>query len=359
MKSFHLPINSVSFGQVSTCLVRELVARGEQFRLANIGPCDLGTQGDEAELKPVIEDLNKRFQSEHIRKDSIFKLWHLAGSIESFSQRQSLLSFYELDSPTKLELNVVKNNNKVYFSSKETVELFRNFGCSNVEYLPLGFDKWNFEETGKSYFTDDRIVFNLTGKMEKRKHHAKTVRSWIKRFGNDPKYSLQCAIYNPFFKPEDNQAITKSLLGSNKYFNVSFLGFMQKNSIYNDFLNSGDIALAMSGGEGWGLPEFQSACLGKHIVALNASGYKGWVNEENSTLVSPSGKISAVDNIFFKQGDQVNQGNIYDFDEDEFIAACEKAIEKTKANRVNEAGKKLKDEFSYAKMLDKIIQDLD
>lgn len=359
MTSFHLPINSVSFGQVSTCLVRELVARGGQFRLANIGPCDLGTQGDEAELKPVVEDLNKRFQSEHSRKDSVFKLWHLAGSIESFSERQSLLSFYELDSPTKLELNVVKNNNKVYFSSKETVELFRNFGCSNVEYLPLGFDKWNFEETGKSYFTDDRIVFNLTGKMEKRKHHAKTVRSWIKRFGNDPKYSLQCAIYNPFFKPEDNQAIIKSLLDGNKYFNVSFLGFMQKNSLYNDFLNSGNIVLAMSGGEGWGLPEFQSACLGKHVVALNASGYKGWVNQENSTLVSPSGKISAVDNIFFKQGDQVNQGNIYDFNEDEFIAACEKAIEKTQANRVNEAGKKLKDEFSYTKMLSKIIQDLD
>jgi hypothetical protein len=60
---------------------------------------------------------------------------------------------------------------------------------------------------------------------------------------------------------------------------------MQSNETYNDYLNSGDIIIAMSGGEGWGLPEFHSLALGKHGVILNAHVYKDWANEENSCLV--------------------------------------------------------------------------
>ena len=42
------------------------------------------------------------------RKNKLFKLWHLNGSFESYSNQQVLLSFYELDEPTKVELNTVK-----------------------------------------------------------------------------------------------------------------------------------------------------------------------------------------------------------------------------------------------------------
>ena len=48
--------------------------------------------------------------------------------------------------------------------------------------------------------------------------------------------------------------------------------------MYNDFLNSSDIVLGMSGGM-LGLPEFQSAYLGKHAVLLNVSAYKDWAKE--------------------------------------------------------------------------------
>ncbi len=358
MLSLHLPINSASFGQVSTCLIRELLARDHQFRLNNIGANSLSSQKDETELKAYLESLNSKFLQEHDRRDPIFRLWHLIGSLESFSEKQFLLSFYELDAPTKLELNVVKNNHKVYFTCQETVDLFKNFGCENVSFLPLGFDKWSFFETGKKYFNDGRITFNLTGKLENRKHHAKIIKAWIKKFGNNSRYALQCAIYNPFFKPEDNSALIKNIINNERFFNVTFMGFMQKNALYNDFLNSGDIVLAMSGGEGWGLPEFQSVCLGKHAVVLHASGYKGWANKENSCLVYPSGKVSSVDNVFFKNGDPINQGNIYDFNEDEFISACEEAIKKVEANRINEAGRRLKEEFDYSKVVDRILEEV-
>ena len=82
---------------------------------------------------------------------------------------------------------------------------------------------------------------------------------------------------------------------------------MPKNETYNQFLNSGDVVIGMSGAEGWGLPEFQSVCMGKHSVILNATSYKDWANESNSVLVEPSGKVDAYDEVFFKKGSFKNQ----------------------------------------------------
>ena len=132
--------------------------------------------------------------------------------------------------------------------------------------------------------------------------------------------------------------------------------FLPLNSLYNDFLNSGDIVIGMSGGEGWGLPEFHSVALGKHSVILNASSYKDWANEKNSTLVYPCGKWPSEDGVFFKKGAIANQGNIYTFSEEEFIEACDQAIEKVEKNRVNEEGKKLRKQFTYTKTCDKILE---
>ena len=199
----------------------------------------------------------------------------------------------------------------------------------------------------------------MAGKFEKRKHHQKTIQTWLKRFGENKKYFLQCAIYNSFISQEDNQKITNSIMGGQKPFNVNFFGFMAKNSLYNDFLNSGDIILCMSGAEGWGLPEFHSVAMGKHAVVLNASAYKDWADEINSVLVTPNGKTPVYDGMFFSEGQPFNQGNIYDFDPDEFIDACEQAIKRVEINRVNEDGFKLKKEFTYEKTTQSILKEIE
>ena len=112
----------------------------------------------------------------------------------------------------------------------------------------------------------------------------------------------------------------------------------------------------MSGGEGWSLPEFHSVALGKHAVLMNAHVYKDWANNENSVLVNPSGKTEVYDNMFFQKGGDYNQGNIFDFNEDEFICACEEAIKRTEENRINEHGLKLQEQFTYSNTLDKLLE---
>ena len=109
-------------------------------------------------------------------------------------------------------------------------------------------------------------------------------------------------------------------------------------------------------GEGWGLPEFHSVALGKHGVIMNAHSYKDWANDKNSVLIQPSGKKSSVDGIFFSEDRIVNQGQIFDFNEDDFLSGCEEAVKRFESNKVNHEGLKIQDDFSTGKSLDKILE---
>jgi glycosyltransferase involved in cell wall biosynthesis len=354
--SLHLPINSVSFGQVSVALLREFHARGLQpciFPIAD--QYDLSAQDDLSDdfQKWMTSCLNKRHE-QHSRKNPIFKLWHLNGSLESFSEKQILFSFHELDEITSTEKNIA-NNNKLVVSSNYTKTIFESNFVEGVKTIPLGFDSHNFKVKNQGYLKG-KTVFSLSGKLEKRKNHKDVIQAWVRKYGNDKDYVLQCAISNPFLKQEDFSRLLNEILDGKSYFNVNFLGSMQKNSLYNDYLNSSNIALGLSGGEGWGLPEFQSVALGKHAVILDATGYKEWANEDNSVLLSPNGKQDSHDGLFFNRGTSFNQGKFYTFDEDDFIDSCEKAVEKFKSNPINENGLKLQEKFTYKNTVDKILE---
>jgi len=346
--SLNLPINSVSFGQTSVLLLRELVKNNKDLLIFPIGNnIDLNSQvGLEKDFLDTIQKSVSNSLSNHKRSNKIFKLWHLNGSLESFSEKQTLLSFYELDSPTKFEINIVKNNHKVLLSSSFAIDIFKSYGCKNLEFIPLAFDKYNFSRKEKRYFSDDRIVFNIVGKLEKRKHHKKLIQAWLKKYGNNKRYYLQCAVANPFIQPEQQNALLASILEGKQYFNISFINHMPQNASYNEYLNSGDIVIGMSGGEGWGLPEFHSVCIGKHAIILNAHAYKEWANNDNSIMVEPNGKIEAYDNLFFSKGAPFNQGSIFDFNSDDFLNACDLAIEKVRLNKVNKNGLELQTKFS-------------
>jgi hypothetical protein len=352
--AFNLPLNPTSFGQVSFGILRELFERKENIFLFPIGNVDISTQNQNPEFFNWIQESIQNSVKEHRRSNPIFKLWHLNGSLESYSDNQVLFTFYEVDSPTKTELNIIKNNKKVLFSSRYALSVFENYSVDNIHYLPLAFDSEHFKiEKSKE---KDGIYFGLFGKLEpQRKRHIKALQAWIKKYGNKHGYYLNCAIFNPFLDPKVQNNILGQALEGKNYWNINFLSYMQQNSVYNETLNNTDIVIAMSGGEGWGLPEFQSVALGKHCVGLNAHAYKEWMTEENSVLVNPINKIPCYDNMFFRQGADYNQGNIFDWNEDDLVEAFEKVENKYKENPINKKGLDLQKKFTFTKMVDCII----
>jgi hypothetical protein len=80
------------------------------------------------------------------------------------------------------------------------------------------------------------------------------------------------------------------------------------------------------------------------------------MNEKNAILINPSSKIPVYDNMFFRQGAETNQGNIFDWNEEEFISGLEQAEKRFKENPVNTEGLKLREQFTYKKTVDSILQ---
>jgi len=176
---FKAPLNSLSFGNVSFNILKEIFKKGIDLALFPIGKVDINSFGEQTEeFKNWLEDsINNRFTK--LNKDTTtLQMWHLNGSENRISRKQILYTFFELDKPTDSEINLGSMQDKLVFSSSYASDKF-----SGSSFAPLGFDE-TFFRTEKSYMSD-KVHFGLMGKFEKRKHTAKLIKSWIKKYGNN------------------------------------------------------------------------------------------------------------------------------------------------------------------------------
>ena len=351
--NFDGPINGLSLGNVCVNFLREL-----KKREIEIGFFPIGDRGEFEAYDKIGEDFKKWVGNismgrlKKLKADTpSLKVWHINGS-EKALPNQHLYTFYEVGSPTEEEINIVKLQKHTFFSSSESAELFKEKGCENVSYIPLGFDP-DFHETNKNHL-ENVIHFGLVGKFERRKNTQAIIQLWLDKFGNNPKYQLSCLVGNPFLNEEQmSQAIRSSLMGKS-YSNINFLPRLKTNSEMNDFINSIDIDLSgLSNGEGWNLPSFNATALGKWSVVSNCSAHKDWATEKNSILINPIGKQPCYDNFFFKEGMPFNQGEYYKLKGDDISEAFDRAVDK--AGQKNTEGTKLRDEFTYSKTIDAIL----
>lgn len=351
--NFEGPINGLSLGNVSVNFLKELKKRDIDLGLFPIGDKGEFEAYDKIsdEFKNWVASVSATRLKKLHPKTPTLKVWHINGS-ERVLPNQYLYSFYEVDSPTEEEINIVKLQKHVFFSCSEAAEVFKSKGCDNVSYIPLGFDP-DFSNV-ESNKLNDAIHFGLIGKFERRKNTQAIIQLWTKKFGNNPKYQLTCLVNNPFLNDEQmNQAVQASLSGQN-WSNVNLLPRLKTNSEMNDLMNSIDIDLSgLSNGEGWNLPSFNATALGKWSIVSNCSAHKDWATNENSILVETIGKQPCYDNFFFKEGMPFNQGEYYKLSGDDIIAGFDKAVEK--AGQINTEGTKLRDTFTYSKTVDSIL----
>jgi len=364
MKIIQLAINPTSFGNCSIGILNELYKRNyNDFILSDIGNPDLSTfdklRNDEGFIN-WLNDKRTNFLEKYSREYNKFSLWHINGSENSISNNNTLETFFELDSITPTEKNILNQQNRVVVTSQYTKDVFIDGGVTvPIDIIPLGFDSLHFYNKEEKRKIPEEICSWTVGpsKFENRKRHLKTIKLWIKKFSNNPKHILNIAVYNPFLKPEDNQRILGALFdGKPKPFNCNILSYLPSNAEVNDLLNMTDIIINGSGAEGWSLPDFNAAALGKHVICHHNTGMKEWANEGNATLVEASIKIPAADGMFFRPDGPFNVGNIFDYDEQEFLDKLDVVYDKWKANRINTEGLKLAEQFTWTKTVDKILE---
>jgi len=348
------PINSLSFGNVTVNILKHLHKKNVDLCLFPIGE-NVDIQAYDKLDNSFRDYLQFSTNSRYEKIDAdipSFKLWHINGSESRLSKNQSLFTFHETSDITTVEKNLLNLQDNVFVSSNYSKGIFELNGIKNVHYVPLGFDS-DFHKTNKVYLPD-KIHFGLLGKIERRKNTSRIIKTWLKIFGNNPKYQLSCAISNRFLHPNDFQNELLNITEGKTYNNLNMVSYMQTNSEVNDFLNSIDIDLGgLSGGEGWNLPSFNATALGKWSVVLNATSHKDWATEKNSILINPSKLKNSHDGRFFVKGQAFNQGDFFDITDEEMESAILKSVEYAK--KENPEGEKLKNEFTYEKTTETIL----
>lgn len=351
---FDLPINSVSFGQTSWNILQSLKKKGLGSGVFPYNEqVDLSSFKDDTEFTEWLVSKIKDAPSSFSREEKVFKLWHIRGSIPSYSKHgNDLLTFHETDSLTDVEVNVLKAQRRVIVTSKYTQGVFAAHGIQS-DYHPLGFDSFHFEETQVPRPDGVEMTFGLFGKLEKRKHTIKTMIAWAKAFGGDKRYRLNCSIGNVHLDLREQAALISASFGGRIPWNINLLPITPKNSDYNKVLNSVDVVLGTSGCEGFNLPLFQCMALGKGAIVLNEHVHKDYCNDKNSVLIPSNGEmIDADDGKFFIKGLPYNQGKWYDWDESIFIDALKSVAEAGKTDNVE--GRKLAG-WSYDSLVDTIL----
>lgn len=354
--ALNLPINSVSFGQVSFNILREVYARQIAPCIFPIGNPDVSAQKIDQDFAFWLQSCINKSNKIHRRDNNIFKLWHVFDSMSSFSKEQVLLTFLETDSVTEMESNILRNQKQVFVTNNYTKEVMGEAGLTNISYLELGFDYNNFYRVNKKIYNEDVVVWGLFGKLENRKHTIKALRAWIEVYGNNPNHRLHAAITNPFLKAEDHQNILRQVFDK-EYWNVNILPSVKTNAEYNDIINSVHIVIGLSGGEGFDMPVFHSVGLGKHCIGLRAHAYLDYLNDENAVLIKPNSKVKSHDGIFFTEGQPYNQGNFFAWDMKEVKDSFDIVLQRYYKQPINEAGLKLQ-KRSYKTVVDKILESL-
>jgi glycosyltransferase involved in cell wall biosynthesis len=213
------------------------------------------------------------------------------------------------------------------FSSNYSYEIAKSEGLENVGVCHPYFDSFNVK-ADPLVSRVDAINFLLIGKFEKRKHTEKIIRIWKKLFGNDKRYRLNCLIDNPFIERESWAEILNRVFEGSVPWNINLIPRQEKNSEVNKLMNICDIDLSgLSGAEGFNLPLFNMLSLNKVCVAMDAHAHSDFIKNGNAIIVNPSQKIPIYDDAFFKLGNIINQGNMFDFDEKEVEDKILEAIE--------------------------------
>jgi len=350
---FKAPFNSLSFGQVSYCLTKEMFKRGLDVSVFPIGDT-LDISAFDLAPKLFIDWLQKSIDERLFginRNSKCLQLWHLRESTNSPTSSSNLFTFHEINGATDTELQICNLHDKVIFSSAFSKNVFAK--APNAHYCPIGFDE-DLRKTEKKYF-EDCVHFILVGKWEARKNTERIIRTWINLFGNDNRYKLTCLVDNPFYQKEAMASLISKVSSGCELFNVTFLPRLGTNSEMNDLYNSADIDLSgLSSAEGWNLPAFNATALGKWSCVARHTAHADWATADNCILVEPSGSREPYDNAFFEKGGKFNQGLIFEVSESSMAEAMKKSLQYAKSPNPN--GEALREEFSYSKTLDRLLE---
>lgn len=293
--NINAPVNTTSYGYVSSNIIKELVSLGNDVRYIPIGQ----TSPDE-KILPKIKDALMRWDFSF--DAPCLKIWH-QNDLNAFYGKGIRIGMpiFELEQFNKKEMHSLSNPDRLFACSKWAKDVLESqipSAKNNVTVVPLGVDNEIFKPCDLPSSTT--TIFGNFGKWEVRKGHDILPTIFNKAFEKDDDVALIMMPHNVFLSNDDTIKWMKKYKNSKLGDKIIFID-RQKNqkSVYN-IMSQIHCGIFPSRAEGWNLEALELLACGRHLIITNATAHTEFCNKDNSLLVNMgSGYEKAFDKRFF------------------------------------------------------------
>lgn len=231
-------------------------------------------------------------------------------------------TFSELNKLTEIEKRHLNSLDTVIVPTKWQAEVYKQNGVkSKIEICNAGYNDDIFTPCE---YMPPKCVFLSIGKWEVRKQQDQIVNAFYKAFTKQDNVELWLSCDNGFIKDfvEQKKQRYWDLLGDR----LKIIGRVKSPFDLARIIQQSYCFVAPSLAEGWNLPLLEAMACGKFSIATNYSGHTEFVNSHTTHLIEPTGLVSAIDNMWFRENSPTNCGEWCSYSEDDLISAMKNVL---------------------------------
>lgn len=293
--NINAPVNTTSYGYVSSNFIKELNKLGHDTRLIPIG----GITPDEEILNDIIDSLNRW---DYSFDAPCLKIWHQHDLGAFYGKGIRIgMPIFELEKFNKFEQHSLKNPDKIFVCSewaKNVIEEQISSQVGNVHVVPLGVDNDIFKSTNLPNI--NKTIFGNFGKFETRKGHDVLPEIFNKAFEKDDDVVLVMMPHNFFLSQEETNEWIKKYKESKLGDKIVFIDRLKSQKMVYNIMSQIHCGIFPSKAEGWNLEALELLACGRHVIITNVTAHTEFCNTSNSKLIEmESGYEPAKDIKFF------------------------------------------------------------
>ena len=296
--NLNAPINTTSYGYVSSYILKELLDLNYDIRYIPI--LDHHRPDPDDLLRPHIEDVLNRWDFFH--DAPCLKIWHQFDLRAFYGKGLRIaMPIFELEEFNHRELHSLNNPDELFVCSEWARKVIHDNVPEKVGHthvVPLGYDDSIFKPCPLP--EGEKTIFGNFGKFETRKGHDILPEVFNKAFEKEDDVLLIMMASNPFLKPEETREWINKFKNTKLGDKIIFVPRQQTQAMVYNIMSQIHCGVFPSRAEGWNLEALELLACGRHVIISHATGHTEFCNSENCHLINmESGYEPANDGKWF------------------------------------------------------------
>lgn len=292
--NLYCPINTLSYGYVSSFFIKELIKLEYDLRVSVIGNAE-----PDGDLTPFINGVLSR--RDFFYDAPCLRIWH-QHDLHTYVGKRETIGFpiFELEDFNEVQKHSSGYPDFLFTCSEWGKSVLINNGMheDKIHVVPLGFNDEVFKPCPMP--DGEKTVFGNFGKFETRKGHDILWKAFNLAFEKDDDVELVMMPHNFFLSKNELHEWVNLYKNSKLGDKINFVNRVDNQKDVYNIMSKVHCGVLPSRAEGWNLEALELLACGKHLIITNCTGHTEFCDKSNSRLIEmESGYETAFDGKFF------------------------------------------------------------